>query len=330
MADATRPRAACSIDGCGKPTKARGWCSTHYKRWTLHGDPLFGGVVVPRRRGPAPRCSFDGCGYRQSESGLCGVHHRQWVTKGVLTPRRQRAGVARWCTECGATDWLPNGRRSQCSSRCQVLASNRRLGRRSHRELTCEDCHQRFDISAKPGERKQRSDAKRCPDCRSRKTFKVTRGSTNVSIGVVRRLGTHCAICGEAVDFDLRAPDDGCPSVDHIVPVSLGGSDEWSNLQLAHLGCNREKNQGEVERGIVNTFYRTYPWKKFSRALREKEPDCRQCGAPAWATDHLVAIADGGAIWDPANLQSLCRRCHNTKSKAEYSARCAAQLKGAA
>lgn len=30
----------CSIDGCGKPIKARGWCETHYARWKRHGDPL--------------------------------------------------------------------------------------------------------------------------------------------------------------------------------------------------------------------------------------------------------------------------------------------------
>lgn len=36
----------CTIDGCDRPTKARGWCSLHYKRWTRHGDPL--GVVQPK------------------------------------------------------------------------------------------------------------------------------------------------------------------------------------------------------------------------------------------------------------------------------------------
>lgn len=34
----------CSIDGCGKPTIARGWCSKHWTRWQRHGDPLAGGT----------------------------------------------------------------------------------------------------------------------------------------------------------------------------------------------------------------------------------------------------------------------------------------------
>ena len=32
--------ATCSIDGCNKPAKSRGWCSKHYTRWKRHGDPL--------------------------------------------------------------------------------------------------------------------------------------------------------------------------------------------------------------------------------------------------------------------------------------------------
>ena len=29
----------CSIEGCDKGVKGRGWCNKHYKRWRTHGDP---------------------------------------------------------------------------------------------------------------------------------------------------------------------------------------------------------------------------------------------------------------------------------------------------
>lgn len=35
-------KGTCSILGCGRPLKARGWCNLHYKRWWKNGDPLIG------------------------------------------------------------------------------------------------------------------------------------------------------------------------------------------------------------------------------------------------------------------------------------------------
>lgn len=32
----------CSIPGCGKPHRSRGWCMAHWNRWKRNGDPLAG------------------------------------------------------------------------------------------------------------------------------------------------------------------------------------------------------------------------------------------------------------------------------------------------
>ena len=59
----------------------------------------------------------------------------------------------------------------------------------------------------------------------------------------ILRTHTHCGICGKPVDFSIRPPHPLSPTVDHIVPVSLGGHpSDIDNLQLAHRCCNREKS----------------------------------------------------------------------------------------
>ena len=35
-----RRRGRCSIKGCGKPHRARGWCTKHYARWQRQGDTI--------------------------------------------------------------------------------------------------------------------------------------------------------------------------------------------------------------------------------------------------------------------------------------------------
>lgn len=47
-----------------------------------------------------------------------------------------------------------------------------------------------------------------------------------------------CWLCNEPVDMSLRHPDPRSASVDHVIPLSLGGDDLKSNVRLAHLGEN--------------------------------------------------------------------------------------------
>lgn len=52
-----------------------------------------------------------------------------------------------------------------------------------------------------------------------------------------------CAICGYAVDKTLSAFTPHSPEVDEIIPVARGGDPyDFSNLQLTHRKCNRQKS----------------------------------------------------------------------------------------
>lgn len=68
---------------------------------------------------------------------------------------------------------------------------------------------------------------------------------------IYERDGGRCALCLGDVDRTIRWPDGRAASIDHIVPVSRGGTDGSSNVQLAHLVCNIRKNDklpGESKR----------------------------------------------------------------------------------
>lgn len=61
---------------------------------------------------------------------------------------------------------------------------------------------------------------------------------------LIERDGNMCQICGGQCDTtDRRYGFSGplYPSIDHIKPMSKGGSHTWDNVQLAHVICNSYK-----------------------------------------------------------------------------------------
>lgn len=65
-------------------------------------------------------------------------------------------------------------------------------------------------------------------------------------LALAERDGTDCGICGEVVDLTLsRRASVFCASIDHVVPRAHGGTDDPTNLQLAHYWCNAVKSDRE-------------------------------------------------------------------------------------
>lgn len=78
-----------------------------------------------------------------------------------------------------------------------------------------------------------------------RKRYALTRGASDAEAfdyrAVYERDGWVCGICTEPVDREASWPDPLSASLDHVMPVSRGGTHSPDNAQCAHLICNVRK-----------------------------------------------------------------------------------------
>lgn len=154
------------------------------------------------------------------------------------------------CRRCG--DPVPITRRGKfgrpavyCSPGCRPSHASRRgaylaryrAARRVTYEHTCRVCGLVFTT----GRRRQ----VRCQEHVGRVGYSSVLNQRQKR-AVAERDEWRCYLCGFAVDPELRWPDDLAASVDHVVPVSRGGSHRMANLRLTHWRCNRDKADGDA------------------------------------------------------------------------------------
>jgi len=63
---------------------------------------------------------------------------------------------------------------------------------------------------------------------------------------VYARDGYTCQLCREPVMMATRVPHPWAPTLDHIIPLSAGGTHEYANVQLAHFMCNSVKGTAQA------------------------------------------------------------------------------------
>lgn len=59
---------------------------------------------------------------------------------------------------------------------------------------------------------------------------------------VLREYGDKCHICKKPIDLELARTSRMGLTVDHVIPLSKGGTDEIDNLRPAHWICNNRKS----------------------------------------------------------------------------------------
>lgn len=59
--------------------------------------------------------------------------------------------------------------------------------------------------------------------------------------------GSACYLCGEEVSFRRDLPLAQSVSIDHVVPIVLGGEHTIANCRLVHFVCNSRKGAKPLE-----------------------------------------------------------------------------------
>lgn len=86
----------CSVDGCGKPVKARGWCAAHYQRWVRYRDSS----TDSQRHAVVAKCSVEKCEKRSESRGFCAAHYKAWRRHGDPTIKKNNS-IRRPCSAEG-------------------------------------------------------------------------------------------------------------------------------------------------------------------------------------------------------------------------------------
>lgn len=76
-------------------------------------------------------------------------------------------------------------------------------------------------------------------------------------------------------------------------------------------------NNKPHHRSDGQAIYQTKEWQTLTNRLRKAKPYCSKCGVTGVRLfgDHVTELKDGGAAFDPSNVQILCGSCHRIKTE---------------
>lgn len=245
----TLPR-MCSFENCDKSSRSRGWCDTHYRRWKKYGDPAYSPMEDPvaceaRRQATLDRNALTNKGRKSSPCFICGelaVLGGKSAKSGEvahLECRRIRRDVGKetLCAYCGG-EFEPTHSRGAWSKACS---------RSCARKLQWDNGEHPFQKKPRYGvmsaDEAEARAFERGENARRRRRARLAGVERDVytTASIAERDDCICHLCFAVVDMSVKWPDLRSPSVDHVLPLSLGGDDTLENVRLACLGCNLSK-----------------------------------------------------------------------------------------
>jgi len=83
---------------------------------------------------------------------------------------------------------------------------------------------------------------------------------------------------------------------------------------------DKQYNSHERDKAAASFYSKDARWLAIRKKKLQATPTCEECKfEKATTVDHIKPISQGGDKYDWNNLQSMCRRCHSSKSAREGS-----------
>ena len=172
--------------------------------------------------------SCPGCKEREADKR---IRQKKIASIEAQIKRLKEKKVPKTCSHCGRVFYSEYETKKYCSDECSRKAQHARRHMRD-KEQKRSNNHRK---------RARKYGATYTPGITLKKLYERDSGI--------------CHICGEQCSWDSKeygtcGPD--YPSIDHVVPLSKGGSHTWENVKLAHHLCNGAKSDN-VE-GVANVI----------------------------------------------------------------------------
>lgn len=177
---------------------------------------------------------------------------REYEVKESTTKRAhfERHGRPSTCGHCGATIANdPTGTLRLTCAPCKSIGLKTPVDPSRARNFNCEACGEVFSTLAYGGV------PTRCVPCRAKHERAMLHRNKQIYKARLRRSKSErflrqeiyerdqwrCGICRKEINQELPYPDPMSASIDHIMPVSLGGSHTRANVRASHLLCNKRR-----------------------------------------------------------------------------------------
>jgi len=93
----------CTVVGCERKHKSRGYCGTHYAQWKKGIEPS--GPIKARNMAQPETCSEEGCDQPTKSRSLCAAHYARFLRHGH-TKYRDRKKTPKICIVDGCDCWV--------------------------------------------------------------------------------------------------------------------------------------------------------------------------------------------------------------------------------